>query len=77
MAWNQKQLTKVLAEQEAWLLAQSGVVGTGIALGKQQDVCIQIHTHSMAPSTRRLIEDRLRGLPLEFSETGPISAQPD
>jgi hypothetical protein len=76
MDWTEQRLSQLLQRHETWLLSQPGVVGVGVALGRHDPLCLEVLTDGLSPATRHDIAERLRGAPVQFSETGPITAQP-
>ena len=75
MAWTQKKLADVIERNETWLLSQAGVVGVGVGMGGDGDACVEVLTDGLTPELRRLVEQRLAGVPLLFTNTGGIRAQ--
>jgi hypothetical protein len=75
MAWTQQRLAKVILENDLWLLNQPGVTAVSIALDSAGTPCLEISTDSITPDSQRRVEERLQGVPLVFTHTGPINAQ--
>lgn len=60
---------------EGWLMAQPGVIGTGIGLGLHGQVCLRIFTHQIAPETRQSILAKFPDVPIDWEEGEIISYQ--
>lgn len=56
-------------------MKQSGVVGLGVALGREGRPCLEILTHGLAEEDRQRIKRKLGDVPVTFTEVGPIVAQ--
>ena len=62
---------RLLAEQrknEAWLMSQPGVTGTGVGLTADGKVALRIFTHGMTKQGRVAIAARLGDLPIAWEE---------
>jgi hypothetical protein len=66
--YSQEQLLALRDRHEPWLMAQPGVIGTGIGLDSGGRVVLRIFTHGATPVTRRTIANRLGGVPLGWEE---------
>lgn len=75
MAWTQQRLEEVLRNNDLWLLNQPGVTAVAVALNSAGLPCLEISTDGITPESRRRVEERLRGVPMVFTHTGPINAQ--
>lgn len=75
MAWTQQRLETVIRENDLWLLNQPGVTAVSIVLNSDGQPCLEISTDGITPESRRRVEERLPGVPVVFTHTGPISAQ--
>ena len=74
MAWTQKQLADVIERNEEWLLSQNGIVGVGVGLDADGNVCVEVLTDDVPSDVRRSVERRLEGVPVVFTNTGTIEA---
>jgi len=74
MAWTQKQLTEIIERNETWLLNQTGVVGVGVGFGGDGNACVEVLTDGLSPAVHRSVEQRFTGIPLTFTNTGPVKA---
>lgn len=59
---------------EAWLMAQEGLIGTGIGLGSQGQVLLRIFTKGMKQATRQAIAAKLGDVPLDWEEGEVIAS---
>ncbi len=53
---------------EAWLMAQGGVIGTGIGLGPRGQVVLRIFTKGIKQATRQAIAAKLGDVPVAWEE---------
>ena len=67
-------LREAKEKHESWLAQQQGYNGSGIGLSRGGSPAIKIYTNRMSPSTKDLIREQLRDLPIEFEETGEFKA---
>lgn len=72
--WTQEMLYAVQSRHEEWLMEQPGVKGVGVASEGKGPLVLEVLTDHMEDAVRRTIQQRLRGIPLQFTETGPIEA---
>jgi hypothetical protein len=67
-------LSAVKRQNRNWLLQQPGVQGTDIGEDAQGKPVIRILTANAPEATKQAIRSRLQGVPVEFQETGEITA---
>ncbi|UUO04971.1 hypothetical protein M4951_16450 [Blastopirellula sp. J2-11] len=75
MPHSEEELYQAKVAHDPWLSSQLGVVGTGIGLNHDGQLCILILTAGISEATKSLIVERLSGYPVGFEETGDFTAQ--
>jgi hypothetical protein len=58
---------------ESWLMAQPGVIGTGIGIDESGRLVIRVYVQGISESTRQAIRARLAGATVDFQQ-GDITA---
>ena len=71
--YTQEQLLALRDSQEAWLMAQPGVTGTGIGLDARGQLVLRIFTKGISASTRQSIAGQLPHVPLDWEEGDVIA----
>ena len=66
--YTEDELRALRDRHEAWLMAQAGVIGTGIGLNPGGQVVLRIFTKGMQQATRQTIATRLAGVPVAWEE---------
>jgi hypothetical protein len=66
--YTQEQLLALRDSQEAWLMAQPGITGTGIGLDAGGRLVLRIFTKGISPTTRESIAQQLPSVPLDWEE---------
>ena len=74
--WTEETLTQARDQHEDWLMQQDGVVGTMLGYDATGRLCLRVLTDHMDVKTRSRITQRLRDMPLDFEDTGPMEAYP-
>jgi hypothetical protein len=74
MALTEAQAAAERDKHESWLAQQEGVTGTGIGLDSGGQPCIKVYTNRMPAATKNSILARLKGIPVDFEETGEFRA---
>jgi hypothetical protein len=64
----------VKQRHEGDLLAQPGVLGTGVGVSSQGQPVIKVYVEKATPAMRDSIPSTLESLPVQIEETGPIVA---
>ena len=66
------QLDKAIAEHGEAVLAEPGVSGVYRSQNEAGEPCIKIIVVKRGPEIESLVEERFPGLPVVYSESGPI-----
>ena len=66
--YTQEELLAVRDRHEAWLLAQPGVIGTGIGLTEDGRLVIKVFTKGIRHSNREAIAKKLTDVPIAWEE---------
>lgn len=66
--YTQEELLAVRDRHEAWLLAQPGVIGTGIGLTQDGKLALKVFTKGMRQSNREAIGRKLLDVPIAWEE---------
>lgn len=53
---------------EQWLMAQRGVIGTGVGVGAGGNLVLRIFTSGVTTQTRRVITQKLPDIPIAWEE---------
>lgn len=69
-----KSIETVFEENRDKLMAISGVVGIGIGLDEQENLCIKVYLEKMDEDVTRNIPRQLEGFPLAIDVGGNIIA---
>ncbi len=73
-SYTEQELISLRDRNEAWLMAQPGVIGTGIGLDADMKIVLRIFTKEISQTTRQSITSKLMNVPIAWEE-GDIVAQ--
>ncbi len=74
MTYTEAQVAAEKDKHGSWLAQQEGVTGTGIGLDSGGQPSIKVYTNRMPAATKEAILAKLRGIPVDFEETGEFRA---
>lgn len=72
--FSEQEIQAARDRHDHWLMSQPGVLGSSVGLGRDGDIRLRIFTNQISESTRREIQSRISGIPIDWDEGDEIVA---
>lgn len=72
--FSEQEIQAARDQHDDWLMRQPGVIGSSVGLGRDGDVRLRIFTTQLSESTRREIQSRIGGVPIDWDEGDEVVA---